>query len=109
MLHLVVSIPPKIAVARFVGQIKGVAATRFNQLNLAGKSLFWQDEYGVFSFDGKRLPNYIAYVERQKEHHAECSILLPLERLGGESPARIHEEAAEYWLELEAWRNEFAS
>jgi hypothetical protein len=27
---------------------------------------FWQREYGAFSFDGKRLPNYIAYVRQQK-------------------------------------------
>ena len=26
----------------------------------------WQDKYGAFSFDAKRLPNYIAYAERQK-------------------------------------------
>jgi putative transposase len=67
--HMVVSIPPKIAVARFIGQVKAVASTR---LNKSGKGvLFWQEEYGVFSLDEKRLPTCIAYVERQKQHHSE--------------------------------------
>jgi REP element-mobilizing transposase RayT len=29
-IHIVASIPPRIAVAKFVGQIKAVASTRFN-------------------------------------------------------------------------------
>ncbi|MEA3336902.1 MAG: IS200/IS605 family transposase [Chloroflexota bacterium] len=70
--HVIAAIPPKIAVARFVGQIKGVTATKFNKMGLPNK-LYWQAEYGAFSFDAKRLPNYIAYVDRQKEHHAPGS------------------------------------
>ena len=35
---------------------------------------------GVFSFDGKRLSNYIAYVECQKEHHAQNTTISVLER-----------------------------
>jgi putative transposase len=55
--------------AKFIGQIKAVASTKFNKSYPDLPAFFWQAEYGVFTFDGKRLPNYIAYVERQKEHH----------------------------------------
>ncbi len=47
--HLVVAIPPKIAVAKFIGQIKAVASTRFNKSGRNEGPLFWQDEYGVFT------------------------------------------------------------
>ncbi len=68
--HMVAAIPPSIALSKFVGQVKGVASARFNQSGQSVTPFFWQEEYGIFSFDGKRLPNYIAYVECQKEHHA---------------------------------------
>ena len=67
--HLVVSIPPKIAVSRFIGQIKAVASTKFNKSQSDAPPFFWQNEYGAFSFDSKRLPNYIAYVARQQHPH----------------------------------------
>ena len=79
--HMVAAIPPKIAISKFIGQVKGVAATKFNQMNLPD-ILYWQDEYAALSFDGKRLPNYIAYVNRQKEHHAQNTTIPVLERTG---------------------------
>lgn len=79
--HLVVSIPPSVAVATFVGQVKGAASARHN----AGRSdvdpiFSWQDGYGAFTFDGKRLPNVIAYVANQKEHHEKATTIPVLER-----------------------------
>jgi len=112
--HLVVSIPPKIAVAKFVGQVKGVASTVFNKSDRQGRVLFWQEEYGVFSFDAKRLPNYVAYVQRQKEHHAANTTLAVLERVRDEGVAIAREAALPYappgdawWHELEALGSEF--
>jgi hypothetical protein len=51
------SIRLAIAVAKFVGQVKGVAATRFNKLGATEEPLYWQGEYGALSFDAKRLPH----------------------------------------------------
>jgi REP element-mobilizing transposase RayT len=72
--HMVVAIPPKIAVARFIGQVKAVASLQFNRLGL-GRSFFWQEEYGVFSLSRQQLPACIAYVNRQKKHHAQGSTI----------------------------------
>jgi REP element-mobilizing transposase RayT len=83
--HLLVSIPPKVAVAKFVGQVKAVASTRINQSRLASSAFAWQEEYGIFSFDKKRPPNHIAYVERQKEHHVQGTFIPLLERTGEKS------------------------
>ncbi len=67
--HMVVSIPLGIAVARFVGQVKAVASARVNKSGLSDLPFWWQAEYGVMSFDGKRRLNYLTYVRNQKEHH----------------------------------------
>jgi putative transposase len=103
--HLVVAIPPAIAVARFIGQIKAVASTKFNKSGRA-ETFFWQEEYGVFSFDGKRLPNYIAYAERQKEHHAQGTIIPILERTDDMAVRFVQEAALPYVAEEEVWRRE---
>jgi putative transposase len=103
--HMVVSIPPKLAVATFVGQVKAVASTKFNQSH-QGEPFSWQAEYGAFSFDGKRLPNYVAYVERQKEHHANQRMIPILERMSGEGVQLIREDHVGYAFEDELWRRE---
>jgi putative transposase len=79
-IHAVVAVPPKIAVATFVGQVKGVTSAKLNKLTSPSYPFSWQNEYGVFSFDRKRLSNHVAYVERQKEHHARGTIIPALER-----------------------------
>ena len=104
--HLVVSIPPTIAVAKFVGQVKAVASTKFNKAHPQSSPFFWQEEYGAFSFDAKRLPNYIAYVNRQKEHHAQGTIIPVLERTDPDFPKLVYEEAVTYTVETDAWRRE---
>ncbi len=105
--HMVVSIPPVIAVSKFIGQVKGSTSTRFNKGG-HGAVLFWQDEYGAFTFDAKRLPNYIAYVQRQKEHHSQGTTIPLLERSAGQRTTllMVGEEASGYWAEDAEWRRE---
>ena len=54
------------------------------------------------------LPNYIAYVERQKEHHAEGTIIPILERMTSEDmgPRLVREDASLYVTEADSWREE---
>ena len=104
--HMVVAIPPKVAVAQFIGQVKAVASTKHNQARAAEMPWAWQSEYGVFSFDGKRLPNYIAYVGRQKEHHAKGTTIPILERTREGEVRRLADSALPYLAEDEAWRHE---
>ena len=106
--HMVVSIPPAISVAKFTGQVKGVASTRLNKSQITTVHFEWQDEYGAFSFDAKRLPNFIAYVERQKEHHAEGTTIPLLERATSDDvgPRLVHEEMLPYLVEPDDWRSD---
>ena len=104
--HLLVSIPPKIAVSKFVGQVKAVASTKFNKSGLSDRPFFWQEAYGAFSFDAKRLLNYMAYVNRQKEHHARRTIIPVLERMVSDDSRVIREPTIVYAIEEPDWRRE---
>ena len=78
--HLVATIPPRIAVAAFVDQVRRSAVTRFNR-RTPETPLRWADDFGALTFDGKRLPYVIAYVEQQKAHHAAGTTIPVLERV----------------------------
>ena len=66
--HLRVAIPPRIALATLAEQFKGVASAKANKAGLISAPLYRQEKYGAFSFDQKRLPNFIAYVDRLDTH-----------------------------------------
>ena len=102
--HMVVSIPPKIAVSKFVGQVKAVASVRYNQSAGPETPFHWQEEYGVFSFDRKRLPNFVAYVQGQKEHHAQKNLIPVLEqdmddRMSVQEPSVVYSAMDAEWLQ----------
>jgi putative transposase len=77
--HLIASIPPSLAVATLVGQIKAASSTRFNKAHADHPPFFWQQEYGAFTLDAKRLPYHLEYVLRQKEHHRQGTAIKVLE------------------------------
>ena len=94
-IHLVISIPPSIAVSEVVRRIKGSSSHFANrikrddiQINNRESTFAWQREYGVFSLGGQQLVGKaslfaerpegkenraVAYVVNQKEHHAQGS------------------------------------
>ena len=77
-IHIVVSIPPKLPVAKIIGQFKGASSHHINQ-NYANGAFAWQAEYGVFSFSERTLPKIVAYVNNQKKHHAENTLNIQME------------------------------
>jgi putative transposase len=105
--HLVVAMPPRHAAAEFVRQVKAVTSYRINQERISPIPFYWQNEYGLFTFDEKRLPHYVRYVERQKEHHAQQQVIPILERTETMDPPRIRETPILYETEganaLEWW------
>jgi REP-associated tyrosine transposase len=79
-IHVVASVPPKIAVATFIGLLKGSSSHHINHLPGAPGNFGWQDEYGVVSFGEGYLPRAIEYVEKQKEHHHASTLWEIFER-----------------------------
>jgi putative transposase len=79
-IHVIVSIPPKLSIAKFVKHIKGSSSHYLNQ-NFPNLPKFsWQEGYGVFSLSGKQLNTAIAYVQNQKIHHRQNTALAMLEQ-----------------------------
>ena len=105
--HITASVRPSIALSQFIGQIKAVATAEFNHSGHPKAPIYWQDEYSVFSFDYRRLPYYIRYVEQQKEHHRNSTIILPLERTSGDGIGMIKEYTEGYLPDIESWFAEF--
>jgi putative transposase len=78
--HLVLSIPPKIAVADVVSQLKGNTSYRLNHEYQLPDQFSWQRGYGVLTLGERQLPVAIAYVQNQKEHHTIGTTIPRLEK-----------------------------
>lgn len=110
--HMIATIPPKISLAKFVGQVKGASSATFNKTGLFPKSFFWQEDYGIFSFDRKSLGNHIAYVKMQKYHHYGAGEVIPiLERTDKpkvdlSQAMEVREDGEAYLVEDAIWRQE---
>jgi putative transposase len=79
--HVVISIPPKLAVATLVGHLKGASSHHVNDVILSCNSFAWQSEYGVFTFSEKSLSNVVSYVKNQKKHHGENNLTRAFENI----------------------------
>jgi putative transposase len=82
--HLIVSIPPSIAVSEAVKRLKGASSRALNDaaMTLSNNLTFaWHREYGALSVGERALPLAIDYVLHQKEHHASGNLLGALERI----------------------------
>ncbi|MEM7336333.1 MAG: IS200/IS605 family transposase [Chloroflexota bacterium] len=106
--HMVVTIPPKISVAKFVGQVKGACSTRFNKEHKGFPSFAWQIEYAAFSFDKKRLPYIVKYVEHQKVHHRERSLIPILEKTEEMPSNLLGDEPITYLPDYASWHQDLA-
>jgi putative transposase len=79
--HLAVSVPPKTAPAKFIGDVKGNSSHFVNHVIRPDFEFRWQDEYGVLSFGEKDLPAVVRYIQNQKQHHADRTLLDALESI----------------------------
>jgi putative transposase len=114
--HLVVSIPPKLAVAEVVKKLKGASARHLNlqmqPLLLGAPHFAWQEGYGVLTIGEQHYPIAVQYVQQQKEHHTaqqtnrwlectaadDCGPGLPAATIET-TPAALHEARAAYGVE----------
>ncbi|QLE54906.1 IS200/IS605 family transposase [Nostoc sp. TCL26-01] len=73
-IHVVVTIPPSLAVSEFVKKIKGSSSHHLNHSSNASSDKFaWQEGYGVFSLGYKQLKDVVIYVQNQKIHHSQLT------------------------------------
>jgi REP element-mobilizing transposase RayT len=87
--HLVATVPPKIPLATFMGQVKSVSAHLASRLSV--KAFAWQQEYGVLSVSESHLPTVVRYVVDQQQRHAEHKLDDRLERWEDDNLASMHD------------------
>jgi putative transposase len=84
-IHVAVTIPPKLAAAEWVRNVKGLTAREVNAVFPDLPSHFkWQNSYGILTFGEGYIDTIVKYIEQQKEHHAQNSINEHLERIDEE-------------------------
>lgn len=109
--HLVVSIPPKHAVADVVKRLKGASSYDLNHAARLAYEFAWQRGYGALSLGERQRPQAEAYVQNQKQHHAQETTNSWLERyteldegppeqgiVTGGVPPVLHEQLPVYTL-----------
>ncbi len=79
--HMALSLPPTVEIARWVGDLKGACSHEINHGPCGRDSLAWQTGYGVVSFGKRDLPWVVDYIRRQREHHAGGRVEDRLERI----------------------------
>ena len=67
--HMLVSLPSTLAVAKAVQLIKGNSSKWIHETFPALSSFEWQEGYGAFSLSVSGVEATVAYIENQAEHH----------------------------------------
>ena len=78
--HLVVAIPPKNSVADVVKHLKGASSHDLNHGGGLDYEFAWQRGYGALSLGERQRAQAEAYVLNQKNHHADQTTNVWLER-----------------------------
>jgi REP element-mobilizing transposase RayT len=73
--HLLASIPPKLVLSSFIGQVKGNSSHFVNNVIKPNFAFAWQSEFGIFTFDERSLKSLVDYVHNQREHHQSGTIV----------------------------------
>ncbi len=76
-IHLVVTIPPSHKVSSLMHRVKGASSHFISERY--GKAFKWQKGYGVLTVGPSGLETAVAYVQNQKQHHADGTIINALE------------------------------
>ena len=104
--HLVVAVPPQIALSLFVGQVKSWTTRRINRDAILSERFAWHQSYGVVTFDRARLPYVIAYVEEQATHHGEGTTIPALEHKDGAPSTLAQAEYQRVHIDNQKWLTE---
>ena len=82
--HVVLSIPPKLAVADCVRHLKGASAYAINHMDGSNGKFKWQAGYGALTVGERSLETVMEYAANQKEHHKERTLIDVYERMDEE-------------------------
>ena len=73
--HLAVKTPAVIDIPKLAKQVKGVSSTLVRNRLRPDELFRWQEGYAVYTVCPRHIQQTIAYIENQKRHHADGTIL----------------------------------
>jgi len=79
-IHMIVAIPPALAVAEVVKNLKGASSHHLNHSAPLDFPFEWQRGYGALSLGERQRPSAEEYVREQKRHHHQQTANAWLER-----------------------------
>jgi putative transposase len=68
-LHILFGMRPTQALSDLVQHVKQDSSKWINQKGFVPGKFSWQEGYGGFSYSRRDVPNVIAYIDNQEEHH----------------------------------------
>lgn len=72
--HLVLSIPATLAVAKAIGDLKSNSTNWIHQTFPQPNVFCWQKEYAAFTISPSVLPQVVGYVQGQQAHHRKNAL-----------------------------------
>lgn len=74
-LHILIGFRPYDCISELIRVVKAASQDWVNENHLTRTNFEWQNSFGAFSYSKTQLPNVIAYIENQEEHHRQKSFL----------------------------------
>ena len=68
-IHILLSLPSTVALSKAIQLIKGGSSKWAHETFPDLRNFSWQEGYGAFSVGISQMPDTIAYIESQEEHH----------------------------------------
>lgn len=72
-LHMLFGFRTTESIADLMQAVKKDSSDWINQQKFTARVFHWQDGYGAFSYEKKRVPGLINYILNQEEHHKKIS------------------------------------
>lgn len=69
LIHLLIGLRPDRSISSLMQLVKSESTKWINDHHLAQEQFAWQSGYGAFSYSKSDLPQVIAYIKNQEDHH----------------------------------------
>ncbi len=74
-LHMLIGMRPIQSLSDLMSIVKGESSEWINTKKFTHSTFRWQEGYGAFSYERKKIPTVAAYIENQEKHHQKKTFL----------------------------------
>ena len=70
-IHILIGMRPTQSLSDLMQHIKGDSSKWINEREFTKGKFEWQEGYGAFSYSRAQVPDVIAYIKNQEQHHSK--------------------------------------